>query len=94
MLCISALCIGILCCGLCIDVLTHVQCVPMTWFDFEMLHIVFLGLSVLMWTSLYCSCKFDPGFVPQNIPEYDEALRQVVFIDDAICAVYMPLIYI
>lgn len=30
-----------------------------------------------MWISLYHANTTDPGFLPRNIPEYDQAIRQV-----------------
>ena len=54
-----------------------VQCLPMTWESDEVLHIVFIGLNVMMWISLYCSATIDPGFIPINMPEYDQCLKQV-----------------
>lgn len=57
------------------------KCIPMTWLDLELFHIIFFGMNVIMWISLYCSSTIDPGFLPQNIPEYDETLQQIANCD-------------
>ena len=38
---------------------------------------IFIGLNILMWISLYCASTIDPGYLPRNIPEYDDAIRSV-----------------
>lgn len=54
-----------------------VQYVPVMWTEQETMNILFLGLNILMWISLYCACTMDPGYIPTNMPEYDLCLKQV-----------------
>lgn len=53
------------------------QCLPLTWQDLEVLHILFMMLNAVMWVSLYHASTTDPGFLPRNIPEYDRAIKEV-----------------
>lgn len=56
------------------------QCIPLTWNDLQTLHIIFMALNVVMWVSLYHASTSDPGYLPRNIPEYDQTIREVRFI--------------
>lgn len=49
----------------------------MTWNDLSLLHILFIGLNLIMWVSLYAASTSDPGFLPRNIPEYHQVLQMV-----------------
>ena len=53
------------------------QCLPATWYELEILHIIFIFLNAVMWISLYHASTTDPGFLPRNIPEYDRAIKEV-----------------
>jgi len=53
------------------------QCLPYTWYDLQLLHVVFLFLNVVMWFCLFHASTTDPGYLPRNIPEYDMAIKQV-----------------
>ena len=53
------------------------QCIPQTYYELQPLHIIFMAVNVCMWISLYHANTINPGFLPRNIPEYDQAIRQV-----------------
>lgn len=53
------------------------KCIPMTWLDLQLTHMIFIGTNIIMWIALYYSNVVDPGFLAQNTSEYDETLRQI-----------------
>ena len=53
------------------------QCIPQTYYELQPLHILFFVVNICMWISLYHANTVNPGFLPRNIPEYDQAIRQV-----------------
>ncbi|XP_052255507.1 uncharacterized protein LOC127861166 isoform X2 [Dreissena polymorpha] len=59
-----------------------IKCLPYTWYDLQMLHIVFFITNAAMWISLFHASTTDPGFLPRNIPEYDMAIKQVAHFDE------------
>ncbi|XP_025085865.1 probable protein S-acyltransferase 23 isoform X2 [Pomacea canaliculata] len=58
------------------------KCLPLTYYEFQPLHIIFFVVNIFMWISLYHANTTDPGFLPRNIPEYDQAIRQVAHFDE------------
>ncbi|XP_064637705.1 putative ZDHHC-type palmitoyltransferase 5 [Lineus longissimus] len=58
------------------------KAIPLTWYDLQVFHIIFMLLNVVMWFCLYHANSVDPGFLPRNIPEYDLAIRQVAHFDE------------
>ena len=40
-------------------------------------HYAFLVLNVIMWISFFFASRTEPGFLPCNVPEYDQAIKQV-----------------
>ena len=61
------------------DILNYffLQCLPYTWYDLQILHVVFFFMNAVMWACLFHASTTDPGFLPRNIPEYDMAIKQV-----------------
>ncbi|XP_052077278.1 uncharacterized protein LOC127715279 [Mytilus californianus] len=57
-------------------------CLPYTWSDFPMLHVVFLLFNVVLWICLFHASTTDPGYLPRNVPEYDMAIKQLVICSD------------
>ncbi len=55
----------------------YFQCLPITWYDLQILHVVFMACNAVMWISLYHAATVDPGYLPRNIPEYDRAIKEV-----------------
>lgn len=53
------------------------QCLPYTWNELQLVHLVFFIVNVIMWFCLFHASTTDPGFLPRNIPEYDLAIKQV-----------------
>lgn len=53
------------------------KCLPHTYYETTGLHILFWILNVIMWICLYHASTIDPGFLPRNIPEYDDAIKRV-----------------
>ena len=47
-----------------------------------MWHYSFFVVNIIMWLSLYHSNSVDPGYLPRNIPEYDQAIKQVSYDND------------
>ncbi|KAK7097163.1 uncharacterized protein [Littorina saxatilis] len=58
------------------------KCLPQTYYELQPLHVVFMVVNVFMWISLYHANTVNPGFLPRNIPEYDQAIRQVAHFDE------------
>ncbi|XP_074651025.1 uncharacterized protein LOC141905858 isoform X2 [Tubulanus polymorphus] len=58
------------------------KAIPLTWPLYPSLHVLFILLNVVMWISLYQAYGHDPGFLPQNVPEYDMAIKQVAHYDE------------
>ncbi|XP_074651026.1 uncharacterized protein LOC141905858 isoform X3 [Tubulanus polymorphus] len=58
------------------------RAIPLTWPLYPSLHVLFILLNVVMWISLYQAYGHDPGFLPQNVPEYDMAIKQVAHYDE------------
>ncbi|KAJ8298448.1 hypothetical protein KUTeg_024979 [Tegillarca granosa] len=58
------------------------KCLPYTWYDLQVAHIIFFIMNVFMWFCLYHASTTDPGFLPRNIPEYDQAIKQVAHFDE------------
>nr|CAB3267900.1 probable protein S-acyltransferase 23 [Phallusia mammillata] len=50
--------------------------------DFQYLHILFVLNTAMMWYCLIKAHNLDPGFLPKNVDEYDQALRQVAYYDE------------
>ncbi|KAK3778765.1 hypothetical protein RRG08_013036 [Elysia crispata] len=59
-----------------------IKCLPVTWNDLQVFHVLFMCTNVIMWICLYHSNSIDPGFLPRNIPEYDLAIKQVAHFDE------------
>ncbi|CAH1776296.1 unnamed protein product [Owenia fusiformis] len=59
-----------------------IKAIPYTWYDLQILHVIFIVLNVIMWISLYHCNTIDPGYLPRNIPEYDLAIKQVAHFDE------------
>ncbi|GFO09343.1 palmitoyltransferase [Plakobranchus ocellatus] len=59
-----------------------IKCLPVTWNELQIYHVLFLCTNVIMWICLYHSNSIDPGFLPRNIPEYDLAIKQVAHFDE------------
>lgn len=55
------------------------QCLPYTWNELQLVHIVFFFVNIIMWFCLFHASTTDPGFLPRNIPEYDLAIKQVSY---------------
>ena len=55
------------------------QCIPYTWDELQILHLIFMFFNVVMWVCLFHASTTDPGFLPRNIPEYDMAIKQVSY---------------
>lgn len=53
------------------------QCLPYTWNELQLVHLVFFIVNVIMWFCLFHASTTDPGFLPRNILEYDLAIKQV-----------------
>ncbi|XP_076817148.1 uncharacterized protein LOC143462764 [Clavelina lepadiformis] len=47
--------------------------------NFHMAHFIFLINTVVMWYCLVKAHNMDPGFLPKNVDEYDQALKQVAY---------------
>ncbi|KAL8604074.1 hypothetical protein ACOMHN_024899 [Nucella lapillus] len=58
------------------------KCLPQTYFDLQILHVLFFLTNICMWISLYHANTIDPGFLPRNVPEYDQAIRKVAHFDE------------
>ncbi|XP_012938178.1 probable protein S-acyltransferase 23 [Aplysia californica] len=58
------------------------KCLPVTWYDLQIFHILFMFINVAMWVCLYHANTIDPGYLPRNIPEYDLAIKQVAHFDE------------
>ncbi|XP_076468216.1 uncharacterized protein LOC143299023 [Babylonia areolata] len=50
---------------------------PETYTEMLPLHVVYILCNVVMWVALYHANSVNPGYLPRNIPEYDQAIRQV-----------------
>ncbi|XP_052076130.1 uncharacterized protein LOC127714155 isoform X1 [Mytilus californianus] len=59
-----------------------IKCLPYTWYDLMILHIIFFILNIIMWFSLFHASTTDPGYLPRNVPEYDLAIKQVAHFDE------------
>lgn len=60
-------------------ILLLLQCLPYTWNELQLVHIVFFFVNIIMWFCLFHASTTDPGFLPRNIPEYDLAIKQVSY---------------
>ena len=49
----------------------------MTWYELTNLHVFFVCINIIMWVTLYKAVTLDPGFVPTDVPEYHQAVKQV-----------------
>ncbi|CAG5120937.1 unnamed protein product, partial [Candidula unifasciata] len=58
------------------------KCLPLTWNELQVLHIVFMFTNVVMWICLYHANTVNPGYLPQHVPEYDQAIKQVAHFDE------------
>ncbi|XP_041356884.1 palmitoyltransferase AKR1-like isoform X2 [Gigantopelta aegis] len=59
-----------------------IKCLPVTFYELQSLHMIFIVSNIFMWICLYHSNTIDPGFLPRNIPEYDQAIKQVAHFDE------------
>ncbi|ESO88486.1 hypothetical protein LOTGIDRAFT_219211 [Lottia gigantea] len=59
-----------------------IKCLSVTFYDLQVIHFLFITCNVFMWISLYHASTTDPGFLPRNIPEYDQAIKQVAHFDE------------
>nr|KAG5707786.1 hypothetical protein BaRGS_015946 [Batillaria attramentaria] len=59
-----------------------IKCLPLTYYDLQPYHIMFFVVNIFMWISLYHANTVNPGFLPRNIPEYDQAIKQVAHFDE------------
>ncbi|XP_054755379.2 uncharacterized protein LOC129261337 [Lytechinus pictus] len=59
-----------------------IRCFPATFASYPGLHMVFIANNVFMWFTFYQAYTKDPGFLPRNSPEYDQAIRQVAQFDE------------
>ncbi|KAL8562189.1 hypothetical protein ACOMHN_005174 [Nucella lapillus] len=58
------------------------KCIPETYTDLRPLHFAFIAGNIFMWVTLYIANCIDPGYLPRNIPEYDQAIRQAAHFDE------------
>lgn len=58
------------------------KCLPLTFYDLETLHIIFITLNVVMWICLFHASRTEPGFLERNVPEYHQAIKQVAHFDE------------
>ncbi|XP_033104684.1 probable protein S-acyltransferase 23 isoform X2 [Anneissia japonica] len=58
------------------------KCVPTTFALNPGVHYVFLFLNVIMWYTLYKAYSLDPGFLPKNSSDYDQAIKRVAHFDE------------
>ncbi|XP_059170532.1 uncharacterized protein LOC131952064 isoform X1 [Physella acuta] len=58
------------------------KCLPITWNELQIFHVLFMFTNVIMWICLYHANTIDPGYLPRNIPEYDMAIKQVAHFDE------------
>ncbi|XP_053317371.1 uncharacterized protein LOC128484834 [Spea bombifrons] len=55
---------------------------PVSYYALWEFHIVFLFCNVLMWIFFLRASLMDPGFLPQDTEEYDQAIKQAVNFND------------
>ncbi|XP_046576707.1 probable protein S-acyltransferase 23 isoform X1 [Haliotis rubra] len=59
-----------------------IKCLPLTFYELQPFHLLFITVNIFMWICLYHCNTIDPGFLPRNIPEYDQAIKQVAHFDE------------
>ncbi|XP_050417022.1 uncharacterized protein LOC126830658 [Patella vulgata] len=59
-----------------------IKCLSSTFYELQVTHMLFMMVNICMWICLYHASTTDPGFLPRNIPEYDQAIKQVAHFDE------------
>merc|ERR1712226_1409833 len=54
---------------------------PMTAYELQTTHLLFVFLNIAMWTFLIRVHSTDPGTLARNTEEYEHAIRQMAFYD-------------
>lgn len=57
------------------------QCVPITWDEYELVHLVFLITNGVMWLSLIIAHNLDPGYLALDTEDYQRTISELARFD-------------
>ncbi|GIY14930.1 palmitoyltransferase [Caerostris extrusa] len=57
------------------------RCVPLTWQEYESVHLVFLITNAVMWLSLIIAHNLDPGYLALDTEDYHRTISELARFD-------------